>query len=62
MNMYISYNVKKYKIQYGKSLYPDLEYWQFFKVFIGVQLIYNFVFQVYSKANQLYKYIYPLFF
>lgn len=27
---------KKYKIQYEKSLYPDLEYWQFLKNFIGV--------------------------
>ena len=33
-----------------------------FLILIGVQLIYNVVFQVYSNVNQLYIYIYPLFF
>ena len=30
-------------------------------IFIGVQLLYDVVFLLYSKVNQLYVYIYPLF-
>ena len=64
VSVYVNLSKNSLSPKYGmyKTLVPFLPLFFFFLIFIEVQLIYDVLFQVYSKVNHLYIYIYPLFF